>query len=218
MTEVLRAWLAEFQPTVICHLGKQSGNIGRTLARFPLLGAPLERSIHDKAKDAQIGKGPGLIIAIGIYAFTVRRVRRFRRMMALRRAGNTIIADRFPQAEVPGPMDGVGLGKARSTGLVGWLARRERREFDAMVAHRPDLVLRLNVSLDVAQARKPDHRPASLARKIADLSRLTYQGAPIVELDADEPLAVVEAKAKAAVSAFLQTEYDARVQAPSSPR
>jgi len=203
VTEMLGGWLARFQPTAVCHLGKQSGNMGRTLARLPLLGARLERSVYKKAKTAETREGPGVATAVGIYAFTIRRERRFRRMMKLRRAGNLIITDRFPQVEVPGPMDGPGLGNARTTGLVGWLARRERRKFDAMVAHLPDLVIRLNVSLQVAQARKPDHRPASLARKIDALSCLTFQGAPIVELNADEPLETVEAKAKAAIAQML---------------
>lgn len=207
MTQVLHDWLAQFQPTAVCHLGKQSGNIGRALARLPLFGMRLERIIHKKAKTALTEQGPGLAAAIGIYAFTVRRERRFRRMMRLRRAGNLIITDRFPQTEVPGPMDGQGLGNAQSTGLIGWLARRERRKLDAMVAHLPDLVIRLNVSLDVAQARKPDHRPASLARKIGDLSRLTFQGAPIVELDADAPFQDVQANAKAAIADLLKSKY-----------
>lgn len=208
MTEVLQAWLAEVQPTTICHLGKQSGNVGRTLARLPLLGSRLERALYKKAKTAQTELGPGLATAMGIYAFTLRRERRFRRMMKLRQAGNLVIADRFPQIEVPGPMDGVGLGNARSTGLTGWLARRERRKLEGMVANRPDLVIRLNVSLEVAQARKPDHRRTSLARKIGDLSRLTFQGAPIVELDADGPLEEVQAKAKAAIAELLKSKYD----------
>lgn len=215
VTELLGAWLAGFQPTVVCHLGKQSGNIGRALGRLPLFGGRLERSLYKKAKTADTEKGPGLATAIGIYAFTVRRVRRFRRMMALRRAGHTIVADRFPQIEVPGPMDGPGLGKARPSGAIGWLARRERRKFDSMVAHLPDLVLRLNVSLEVAQARKPDHRPASLARKIGDLSRLTFQGAPIVEVDADRPLETVEAQAKAAIAALLESRYGVTIPAPA---
>jgi hypothetical protein len=139
-------------------------------------------------------------------------------MLKLRQAGNLIITDRFPQTEVPGPMDGAGLGNARSTGAVGWLARRERRKLDAMVAHLPDLVIRLNVSLDVAQARKPDHRPASLARKIDDLSRLTFQGAPIVELDADAPLQEVQNRAKAAIADLLKTRYGLAIPVPPLTR
>ena len=216
MTHMLQAWLAQVHPTVNCHLGKQSGNMGRALARLPLLGHRLERAIHKKAKAAQTEQGPSLITAIGIYAFTLRRERRFQRMMKLRRAGNLIIADRFPQIEVPGPMDGPGLGNARPTGLAGWLARRELHKFAAMVAQRPDLVIRLNVSLDVAHARKPDHPSATLARKIADMARLTFQGAPIRELDADEPLDMVQAKAKAAIAELLSAEYGLDIPPPKA--
>ena len=211
MTHMVHDWLAQFRPTAVCHLGKQSGNIGRALAQIPLFGVRLERSIHRKAKTAHTERGPGLATAIGIYAFTVRRENRFRRMMKLRRSGHLIITDRFPQTEIPGPMDGPGLGNARPTGMVGWLARKERRKLDAMAAHLPDLVIRLNVSLEVAAARKPDHRTASLARKIGDLSRLGFQGAPIVDLDADAPLKDVEANAKAAIADLLKSKYGVTV-------
>jgi len=207
VTEALQAWLEGFHPTVTCHLGKQSGNMGRALARLPLMGPGMERSLRKRAQAAQGAKGPGLVTAMGIYAFVIRRFRRFRRMVRLRDAGHIVIADRFPQIEVPGPMDGLGLANARPTGLVGWLARSEKRKFEQMAAYRPDLLIRLNVGLEVAQARKPDHRPASLARKIADLSHLTFQGAPMVELDAEEPLETVLAKAKAAIAEVLRSRY-----------
>lgn len=211
ITEALQNWLAKARPTVVCHLGKQSGNIGRAIARLPFFGNRLEKSLHEKAQTAQSDQGPGLAATLGIYVFTIRRVRRFRRMMRLRQAGNTIIADRFPQLDLPGTMDGLGLSNARSTGLVGWFARRERHHFEAMVANRPDLVIRLNVSLDVAHARKPDHRRAALARKIEQLSHLTFEGAPIVEIDAEQPLATVKATAEAALAAFLETRQDGHI-------
>lgn len=203
MTEALRIWMNARTPTQICHLGKQSGNIGRRISRFPLLGGRLDKSIHAKAQKAQTDKGPGLLAALVIYAFSMRRVRRFRRMMRLRGEGNAIIADRFPQLAQPGPMDGLGLAKARRTGLVGLLARSERRHFAAMVAYAPDLVLRLNVSLEVAAARKADHRLSSLARKIADVPLLSFEGAPIVEIDAEQSLEEVLAQARAAIDARL---------------
>lgn len=203
VTEALCAWMNESRPTRLCHLGKQSGNIGRRIARLPLLGGSLDKSIHAKARNAQTVNGPGLLAALVIYGFSMRRVRRFERMMQLRRAGQAIVADRFPQVNRPGPMDGLGLASARRSGLVGLLARRELHHYEAMAETRPDLVLRLNVSLDVAIARKPDHRPSSLARKVADVPRLTFEGAPIVEIDAEQPLAAVLAQAKAAVAAQL---------------
>lgn len=209
LTEELQAWLGAQRPTVTCHLGKQSGNIGRVIARLPLLGGRLDKSIHAKARKAQGEKGPGLLAALVIYAFSLRRMRRFQRMTRLRAQGHVIIADRFPQIGVPGPMDGPGLAAAQPHGLVGVLARSERRMFERMVAQAPDLVLRLNVSLEVAAARKPDHRFSSLARKVADVPRLRFGDAPVVELDAEEPLEQVIARARAAVSGLLAGRPDA---------
>jgi len=214
VTELLRDWLARDRTVQLCHLGKQSGNVGRAIGRLPLLGGRMETTLYQKAKAADTEKGPGLPAALVIYAFTLRRARRFRRMMRLRRTGAAIIADRFPQVEAPGPMDGPGLSKARPTGLVGWLARRERCLFDAMVAQRPDLVIRLNVSLPVAMARKPDHRAASLARKIDTLPLLRFQGAPIIDIDADQPLALVVRQAQAAIARLLASRGDAAVPDP----
>ena len=203
VTEALRTWLGERGPVQICHLGKQSGNIGRQIARLPLMGGRLDKSIQTKARKAQADGGPGVVAAMVIYAFSMRRVLRFRRMLRLRAAGHAIVADRFPQLARPGPMDGLGLAHASRTRLVGLLAKAELRRFQVMTATVPDLVLRLNVSLDVAVSRKSDHRVTSLARKIADVPHLAFAGAPIVELDAEQPLEGVLEQAKAAIDARL---------------
>ena len=72
-----------------------------------------------------------------------------------------------------------------------------------MEAYRPTLVLRLNVDLATALARKPDHRPSSLKTKVEDVPRLTFNGASIVDLDSAEPLDIVIADAKAAIRRVL---------------
>jgi hypothetical protein len=106
----------------------------------------------------------------------------------------------------------LGLSATTARGLVGLLASAERRRFATMTVQAPDLVLRLNVSLNVAAARKPDHRLAALARKVADLPRLRFGGAPIVDLDADMPFDQVLARAQAAIEALL-----ARIEGDTNP-
>jgi hypothetical protein len=69
-----------------------------------------------------------------------------------------------------------------------------------MTSNLPDLVLRLNVDLETAYARKPDHSRESLARKVAATPLLKFNGAPIADLDATAPLDDVVAAAKEAVS------------------
>lgn len=201
--EALLAWLKETRPAELHHLGKQTGNIGRAIARWPIVGQRLDKTIVKKSGGARDPKGPGGFTALVIYLFSMRRVRRFKRMLADRRRGITILADRFPQTAVPGPMDGLGLARAQPSGLPGLLARRERRHYEWMETYRPTLVIRLNVDLATALARKPDHRPSSLKTKIEDVPRLTFNGAPIVDLDSTRPLDEVIADAKAAISRAL---------------
>ncbi len=213
LTEALQQWLEARQPTVTCHLGKQSGNLGRMLARTPLMGRRIDRSIETRSRQAHKSANPGLLAALVIYAFALRRARRFRRMLKLRGEGYIIIADRFPQVELPSAIDGPGLGTARRRGLVGVLAAAEQRLFRHMVAHAPDLVLRLNVPLNLAAARKPDHRIETLARKIEEMPRLRFGAAPIVELDSREPLDRVVARAQVAVQTLLDQREPARPSA-----
>lgn len=199
----LLAWMQERQPTELHHLGKQTGHIGRAIARWPLVGRRLDKTIVKKAGIAPDSEPPATLAAIVIFAFSMRRVRRFRRMLAARRRGVAILTDRFPQIAVPGPMDGPGLARAPAGGLPGLLARRERAHYRWMEQFTPDLVLRLNVDLETALKRKPDHRPASLRTKIEDVPRLSFNGAPIVDLDATRPLDEVIAQAKAAIETVL---------------
>lgn len=201
--QALLAWMREERPTELHHLGKQTGNIGRAIARWPLIGGRLDKSIGKKAGAARDTGGPGAFTALVIYAFSMRRVRRFRRMLADRQRGTAILADRFPQTAVPGPMDGPGLARANAGRLQRLLAGRERAHYAWMERFRPDLVIRLNVDLATALARKPDHRPSSLKTKVEDVPRLTFNGAPIVDIDATRPLDEVIAQAKAAIARVL---------------
>ena len=196
-----------YGPTEVAHLGKQSGNVGRAVARLPLVGKPLDKVIvrkgatHRKQRDK---KAPGILTALVISGFLVRRLLRFRKMMALRRQGLIIVTDRFPQLEISGACDGLGLSvTAPGSAIVRWLARRERAAYEWMTSDRPDLVLRLNVDLETAFARKPDHSRESLARKLAATPLLKFNGAPIVDIDATQPLDDVVAAAKEAVSRML---------------
>ncbi len=208
VTEHILAWVKRYGPAAKAHLGKQSGNVGRALTRLPLVGGAIDRLLRRNTKkvharvDANLQ--PGLLPALVMSAFTVRRWWRFRRMLALRRRGYIIVTDRYPQIAIPGAYDGPSFNLSRQgSRIVQWLARREHALFEWMASYRPDLVLRLNVDLDTACARKPDHRREALRRKIEVTPRLTYNGAPIVDIDANQPLDKVLAEAEAAVAKMM---------------
>jgi thymidylate kinase len=211
VSEELLSWIQGYGPAAAAHLGKQQGNTGRSLGNLPVIGKRLRHFIERKASTVRKGrtknKAPDTLPALVMYAFTLRRVRRFRRMMALRHKGLIVIADRYPQLDFPSAFDGPDMSVA-ATGnrFVNWLAQREQRSFEWMTSYKPDLVLRLNVDADTAHARKPDHRREALQRKTEITPQLTFGGANIVEIDASRPLPEVMAAAKAAVAQTL-TEH-----------
>jgi thymidylate kinase len=194
----------DFGPAATAHLGKQQGNSGRWFSRLPLVGGWFERLIEKKASGVQSSrddnKAPELFPAIVMYAFTLRRIRRYRRMMQLREKGLIIIADRYPQLDIPSASDGPDMSiDAQGSRFVQWLARREQTAFEWMTSYRPDLVIRLNVDLDTACARKPDHQRSVLKRKQAIVPLLTFNGAKIVEIDSTMTLDEVLASATSAL-------------------
>ncbi|PIQ37019.1 MAG: ATP-binding protein [Lysobacterales bacterium CG17_big_fil_post_rev_8_21_14_2_50_64_11] len=201
------AWASRLAPTQAVHLGKQSGNVARALGRLPWLGAFIDRRIAhktDKTRAERNIKVPGFFTALVICLFSLRRAYRYKCMMTLRRRGIVVVSDRYPQLDVAGAYDGPGLSvDAPGNVVVRWMARRERALFEWMTHYRPDLVIRLNVDLDVACARKPDHRRELLAAKVAATQQLKFNGAPIVDINANQPLPDVLAAAQTAAAAAL---------------
>ncbi|PKO43029.1 MAG: ATP-binding protein [Betaproteobacteria bacterium HGW-Betaproteobacteria-3] len=209
VSEEILIWARRYGPAEAAHLGKQAGNVGRAIADWPLVGAWAGRTIARKTDRTRKGlgekKNPGLLPALVIMMFLMRRLRRFQRMLALRRKGLIVVTDRYPQLDIPGAFDSTDLlATASGSAVVRWLARRELTAYQWMTSHRPDLVLRLNVDLDTACARKPDHRREVLSYKVAATPLLKFNGAPIVEIDANRSLAEVLVDAKAAVARVLE--------------
>ncbi len=202
--DVLRH-VAKQRPAEIGYLGLGSGEQGRAIGRLPLIGPPLHRRLDrvaDQLRDPS-APIPGMVAARYALHTSRKRLDRFDALLARRRAGITIITDRYPQVEVAGLHDGPILaGRATSTALKT-MQTAERMLYDRMVAHVPTLVIRLTVDLDTAMARKPDHDRALIAAKIASIGKLTFNGAPLVEIDATQPYADELAQAIAAVDAAL---------------
>ncbi|MCE9919529.1 dTMP kinase [Hafnia paralvei] len=195
----------KYGPAVRIHLGKQAGNVERAVVKLPLMGKALNKTIkHNKVKSAK--KLPGPVPALVIMSFVLRRLLRFHRMLACHRRGLIVLADRYPQIQIPGAYDGT-VFPANVTGsrFVLWLAGLERSSFSWMANHKPDLVIKLNVDLDVACARKPDHRREALAKKIAITPQLTFDGSQLVDIDANKPLNEVLIDAEKAITSFMET-------------
>jgi thymidylate kinase len=185
------------------HLGLRSGDLGRWIQRLPLIGHTADKVISARASQARDKKSriPDPLTALVIYIFSLFRVMRFKRMMRHRKEGTIIVTDRYPQLDVPGFYDGPGLSAARAEGMfVSWLSRKEREQYEWMASFRPDLVIRLNVDLETAYARKPDHRLESLRQKVEATPKLRFGGAPIIDIDSKLPLDLVLETARKAIA------------------
>lgn len=198
-------WLGKDYPVRSCHLGRQTGTIGRKIAKLPFLGKKLDKKIFGKSNAARSDQGPKAGVALVIFLLSLRRVYRFYKMLRLKKQGFLIVTDRYPQTSVIGGLDGPDFTVDNPKSLIArLLTRLERRLYNWMVSHKPDLVIRLNVDLETAMQRKPDHRLHSMERKIATFEQITFNGAPIVDLYSHkQPLAEMIQEVKERISSIL---------------
>ena len=184
-------------------MGLVSGETGDKIKQLPVIGVALERYLASKVRRAQDMKKklPGAVTASIMYLFSLWRVRQLRRLKRRAESGVLMIAERYPQAEIPGfHYDGPGLAVDRSNNwLVCKLARREQRIYERMAEQVPALVIRLAVDADTAHARKSDHPLAELRDKAKNMPRIKYNGARIVEVDARLPYDMVLKNALAVI-------------------
>lgn len=202
LARALVARLRDLGPAEQLYLGQSSGRIGEWVRELPLLGPPLGRYLNRKSDRVhdRPGQVPGGVTALAIYLLSRWRAHKYRRMLRLCRAGTLVVTDRYPQAEIPGFLfDGPELPKTQGgSWWIRWLRERERKLYAWMASGVPMVVIRLNVDEATAHARKPDHKLASLRAKIANLPRLTFNGARIVDLDGrDDAGSVLEQSLRA---------------------
>lgn len=208
VSEQVLAYVSKYGAAAIVHLGKQSGNVGRAISDWPLIGGLFSKALKKSTANVHSRRAkklnPTFFSALVKFVFTIRRARRFHRMLVLREQGLIIITDRFPQLDFPEEFDGPGLDvNAQGSFIVRWMARREQAKFEWMTSYKPDLVIRLNIDIDTAMERKSDHDRDRLIRKVEVVPKLTFKGAPIVDIDTTMPLEEVVAAARAAVSKLL---------------
>ena len=178
------------------YLGLGSGEQGRRIGRWPIIGPPLHRfldGIADRLREP--GEPiPGYLAARYALNKSKKRRAKFDALLDQRRAGKVIVTDRYPQLEVPGLHDGPILAGRATTPRLATMQAEERALYAEMAAYKPTLVVRLHVDVDTVMLRKPDHDRALITRKVETVPNLAFNGAPIVDIDAtipyDEELAV----------------------------
>lgn len=205
----LAANLSKKQLTERRYMGLVSGETGDKIKQLPLIGIMLERYLAAKARRAQDmeQKVPGIFTAMVMYLFSVWRAGQLRRLIKRSQSGVLVIAERYPQAEIPGfHFDGPGLAVDRTSNwLVQKLAAREQQIYERMAQQKPGLIIRLNIDADTAYARKPDHPLSELRDKIEAMPKINYNQAKIFEIDSRLPYAQVLETASQAIEAAVTT-------------
>ena len=129
---------------------------------------------------------------------------RYRRSRLGRRAadqGTVVLFDRFPLPEVYEAMDGPRISPSWGP-LCEKLAQVERRLYQAIAP--PDCIIALQVSPEVALARKPDHVPERVTAKSTALRKLHgHHALRLTHVDADAPLEQVLLQVKRVVWSLL---------------
>lgn len=197
--------VASSRPAEMAYLGLGSGEQGRAIGRWPVIGARLQRfleSIADRLRDPE-GTVPGVLAARYAMRRSCKRRARFDALLQRRREGVTIVTDRYPQLEVPGLHDGPIMAARAPNASIAEMQQRERALYAGMAIWVPTLVIRLNVDVDTVMARKPDHVRALIERKVDTVAKLRFNGARIVDLDATMPYDEELALALAAVDEAL---------------
>ncbi|EGT4255323.1 hypothetical protein D8W73_14805 [Citrobacter amalonaticus] len=184
------------------YLGLVSGEDGDKIKRLPFIGTWLERRLAAKSSKTQSmsTQAPALWAALIMYGFSLRRMANLRKVRRLAQSGVLVISDRYPQAEISGfHYDGPGIGVARATGWVKTrMAKCESRLYQEMASYCPELIIRLDIDIDTAFSRKPDHDYNELRDKIDVMMKITYNGSRILDLDSRAPYHEVLEQALAA--------------------
>lgn len=136
------------------------------------------------------GKVRNALRAVWALLLAWEKRRSLRRSWKGRNRGMVMICDRYPQNQVPGFNDGPLLRQWRgeASKFLRKLGRWEGAPYAWAEAYPPDLVVKLRVSLSVAQERKPDMKLDELRRRQAAVAGLRYPTVTkTVEIDADKP-------------------------------
>jgi len=128
-----------------------------------------------------------------IWSVARERESRATRAHRARDRGMVVITDRFPQSRTAGN-DGPCLRHWLND--PSWArrmtARRELAAIEGVERLRPDLLVRLRVTPEIALLRKPETQPALLERKLRIISELeAHPATQVIDVDATRPFAEV---------------------------
>ena len=202
LTRTIRAWLGAEMDVMPIYFGTGGGRPSLILAPLKLM-VPLAQALTRRkpagASHGQVSDrapSPAYACLLALWA-TVLAVEKRRKLNAVHRGaarGAVVVADRYPQDQLPAFNDGPLLPRLRA--VPAWLRRFEARSYALARRLPPDLVIRLDATPDVLARREPDMDRAVLISRTEAVKQLAFPGVPLIAIDATLPLDEVVRRAK----------------------
>lgn len=189
----IRDWLGAEVDVMPAYFGTGDGRPSLLLLPLKMLVPVIACFVRTKPRGATHGRvsdrppGPLYSVLMLVWAVTVAAEKRLKLWSAHRAAsrGLVVIADRYPQNEDPEYSDGPLL--PRLPRVPRWLRLFEARSYALASRLLPDLVIALEVTPEIAGQREPEMHAAAVTSRIESLRRLTFHGARLVRVSAEQP-------------------------------
>jgi thymidylate kinase len=154
-------------------------------------------------KTSGSGQEKGYASVLWALSCAIQKYRQSRLAAKLRRKNCVVLADRYPQIQQDNINDGLLLNDSKnSTNIIKRYATRiERFLFEITINIKPDIIIRLLPSVEIARQRKPDDMPLErLIEKHKLIQEIRFDsGIDIYEIDADQSLDKVLSQVKGIV-------------------
>lgn len=127
-----------------------------------------------------------------IYDVERNNTKKIKTMQRYRLNGGISLLDRYPQIEMEARNDGPKIGQYEKMFgkniFAKILKKKESQQLEIVKFIKPDLVFRLNISANTSMSRKPEQTDIKeFQQKIDDLNGITFQGAKIIDINAEQP-------------------------------
>jgi hypothetical protein len=209
VTRTLRAWLGSEMDVMPIYFGTGGGRPSLILAPLKLMLPLVQALTGVKPAGASHGRvsnhppGPVYTCLLVLWATVISVEKRWKLAAAHRGAarGAVVIADRYPQDQLPSFNDGPLLPRLR--GVPAWLRRFEAHSYALARRLPPDLVIRLDATPEVLARREPDMNRVVLAARTEAVKQLTFPNVPLIAIDATRPLDEVIRRMKGEIWRYL---------------
>lgn len=117
---------------------------------------------------------------------------RIKQIYRYKHNGGISVLDRWPQIEKENINDGPKVVGYSDRLVDSWFTRRslrlEKKYLGIVKTIKPDIIFKLNISLDACMNRKEEHTSREyFENKIKELKELNFQNAKIIEINAEQP-------------------------------